>query len=195
MNSDEQTQVKPLAPTASGIKTMLGVGLALLAAGIIYSLTTGPGWLLAPAAILFILAALSLFDMTRAKNKAWRSLSQSYAEPFGEITNRKNFATGSGQVGDYSYFGLRCFGTQDGIEISRIISAVNPPLYIPWSAITKIDTFPNLLTGRKDFETDMQSQIILSDQPELSIEVPWLAEYRQLLPKSVKYRSIKLSKK
>lgn len=195
MNSDEQTQAKPLVPTASGTKIMLVAGLALLAAGIIYSLTTGPGWLLIPTAILFILVALSLFDLTRAKNTAWRSLSQSYGEPFGEITNRKNFATGSGQVGDHSYFGLRCFGTQNGIEISRIISVVNPALYIPWSAITKIDTFPNLLTGRKDFETDMQSQIVLSDQPELSIEVPWLAEYRQLLPKAVKYRSIKLSKK
>ena len=61
--------------------------------------------------------------------------------------------------------------------------------------ITKIDAFPNLLTGRRGFETDMQAQIFLRDQPDLAIEIPWLKEYRQLLPKSVRFRSIKLSKK
>ena len=48
---------------------------------------------------------------------------------------------------------------------------------------------------RKEFETDMQAQITLSDRPELKVELPWLSEYRQLLPKSVKYRAIKLTKK
>ena len=59
----------------------------------------------------------------------------------------------------------------------------------------KVDSFPNLLTGRKDFETDMQAQILLRNQSDVTIEVPWLTEYRQLLPKSVKFRAIKLSKK
>jgi len=122
-------------------------------------------------------------------------LREQFGEEFGETLDRKNFGTGRGQLGDHTYFGLRCFGSPDGLEVSRIISLVNPPLYLSWSAMAKIDTFPNLLTGRKDFETDMQARIALRDQSEVTIEVPWLTEYRQLLPKSVKYRAIKLSKK
>ena len=70
---------------------------------------------------------------------------------------RRNFGTGQGTVGHNTYFGLRCFGAPSGLEVGRILSFMNPTLYIPWSAIAKIDTFPSLLTGRKEFETDMQA--------------------------------------
>ncbi len=152
-------------------------------------------WLMALAIIVIVLVALFLFDRMRAKNVAWREFRKQFGQVFGESLERRNFGTGRGQVGDNRYLGLRCFGSPDGLEISRLMSFVNPPIYLPWSAIDKIDSFPNLLTGRQEFETDMQAQIILRDQPELTIEVPWLTEYRQLLPKSVKYRAIKLSKK
>jgi len=126
---------------------------------------------------------------------AWRSLGARFGQPFGAALERKNFATGRAQVSDYAYFGVRCFGSPGGLEIGRIASRLNRPVYIPWSAMAKIDTFPNLLTGRKGFETDMQAQISLRDWPDLTFQVPWLTEYRQLLPKSVRYRAIKLSKK
>ena len=204
MNSDEPTQPKRLDQTATRAGIALVAGFALLAASIIYSVMTNLGWLpwllargwLVTIAI-FVITLMSLFliSMTRPKNVAWRSLHELFGEEFGETLDRKNFGTGRGQVGDHAYFGLRCFGSPSGLEISRIVSAINQPLHIPWSAMAKIDTFPNLLTGRKDFETDMQAQIVLRDQPDMTIEVPWLTEYRQLLPKSVKYRAIKLSKK
>jgi len=198
MNSDESMQVNRPDQTATSAKIALVAGLILLVAGIIYSAITDLAWLswlVVLVVIIIALAGVPLFNMTRPKNIAWRSLRIQFGEEFGETLDRKNFGTGRGQVGDHSYFGLRCFGSPSGLEVSRIVSFVNPPLYIPWSAITKIDTFPNLLTGRKEFETDMQAQIVLNDQPDLTIEVPWLTEYRQLLPKSVKYRAIKLSKK
>jgi len=186
---------------------VLAAGLILLVAFVTYSAIADLGWLtwilargwLATLAIIVIaLAALFVFDLTRPKNAAWRTLRERFGTDFGESFDRRNFGTGRGQVGDHAYFGLRCFGSPGGLEISRILSFVNPPLYVPWTAMTKIDTFPNLLTGRKEFETDMQARIALRKAPDLdieSIEVPWLAEYRQLLPKSVKYRAIKLSKK
>jgi len=204
MNSDESPQTLRRDQTALRANIALIAGVAILAVGIIYSAIAGLGWLpwllahgvlLSLAVIILALIGWFLFALTQQKNIAWRSLRQQFGTAFEETLDRQNFATGRGQVGDYAYFGLRCFGSPGGIEIGRIMSFVNPPLYIPWSAMTKIDTFPSLLTGRKDFETDMQAQLKLRDQPELSIEVPWLTEYRQLLPKSVKYRSIKLSKK
>lgn len=204
MNNNEPTQAKRLDQTAFRASVALIGGLVLLAACIIYSSVAGlgwlpwllaRGWLVTLAVVIIALVALFLFDMTRPKNVAWRSLCQQFGAGFGEVLDRKNFGTGRGQVGDYSYFGLRCFGSPGGIEIGRIMSFVNAPIYIPWSAMAKIDTFPNLLTGRKDFETDMQARINLRNLSEVTLEIPWLTEYRQLLPKSVKYRSIKLSKK
>lgn len=153
------------------------------------------GWLIALAVVVIVPVAFFLFDRMRAKNVAWRAVRAQFGEGFDKSLERRNFGTGRGQVGDHHYFGLRCFGTPDGLEIGRIMSFVNGPIFIPWIKINKIDSFPNLLTGRQEFETDMQAQIVLREQPDLTIEVPWLAEYRQLLPKSVKYRSIKLSKK
>ena len=204
MNSDEPAQDKRPDRTASRARVTLVTGLALLAAGIVYSSMANPGWLtwllartwLATLAVaIFVLVAGLLFDISRPKNVAWRSLREHFGKDFGEILDRKNFATGRGEISDYTYLGLRCFGSPSGLEISRIMAFMNPPLYLPWSAIAKIDTFPNLLTGRKEFETDMQARINLRDQSEIMIEAPWLTEYRQFLPKSVKFRAIKLSKK
>ncbi len=203
-NSEVPAQGKPLDRTAFRARIALAAGFTLLAVGIILSSVTDLGWVawllahgwLATLAIVVIATlALLLFDMTRPKNVAWRSLREQFGEEFAEGFDRTHFGTGRGRVGDYAYFGPRCFGSPGGLVISRIMSFANPPLYIPWSAMAKVDTFPNLLTGRKDFETDMQAQIVLRDQPDLTIETPWLTEYRQLLPKAVKYRAIKLSKK
>jgi len=204
INSEEPTQTKRLEQAAIRARVALGTGFAVLAAGIIFSSVADLGWLtwllarpwlVMLAVIIIALPALLLFDRMRPKNIAWRSLREQFGEEFAEGFDRAHFGTGRGRVGDYAYFGPRCFGSPGGLVLSRIMSFVNPPLYIPWSAMSKVDTFPNLLTGRKDFETDMQAQIVLRDQPELTIETPWLTEFRQLLPKSVKYRAIKLSKK
>jgi hypothetical protein len=194
----------PRDSTASRALLGLGVGTALLLVWLIYSAVAQlawltwlleRGWLAALAVLVVALAGLFVYDRARAKNVAWRALQKRFGTAFAEPAERGNFATGRGQLGDNAYFGLRCFGSAGGLEVARIMSFVNAPLYIPWSAMTKIDAYPNLLTGRKDFETDLQGQISLVDEPDMQVELPWLAEYRQLLPKSVKFRSIKLSKK
>lgn len=182
---------------------LIFAGVLLIAAAVFSALSgagwfsrlLANGWLLTLVLILLAAAGLFLHSISSAKNIAWRQLARQFGQPFGENIDRKNFSTGRGLVDNHAYLGLRCFGAPSGLEVGRIVSFVNPPLYIPWSAINKIDTFPSLLTGRKEFETDMQAQITLREQPELKVELPWLSEYRQLLPKSVKYRAIKLTKK
>lgn len=152
-------------------------------------------WLALLLGSILAVVVLALLDWTRPKNRAWRQLRADYGEPFDAAPDRSQFGTGRGRLGSYGYFGLRSFGAAKGLEVGRIVAFANPPLYIPWTAVAKIDAYPNLLTGRQGFESDMQARIVLRQQPDLSIEVPWLKEYRQLLPNSVRYRSIKLSKK
>ena len=204
MKSDELTGGQSLDQAALRAVLALSIVLGLLVAVIAYSSFAdlawlqwllAHGWVIAVAIIIVAMSALFVFDMTRAKNIAWRSLGEKFGVAFKEQPDRDNVCAGRGQVGDHWYLGIRCFASPEGIEINRIVRFINPPLSIPWSAIAKIDTFPNLLTGRKGFETDMQAQIILRDQSSLTIEVPWLMDFRKFLPKSVKYRAIKLSKK
>jgi hypothetical protein len=195
MKSDEPVEVARSARAPARIRVGLIAGLSVLLIVVIGSAFAGLLWLAALLGMAVAVIATLLFDTARPKNAAWQNLREQFGEAFGATPDRKNFGTGRGQLGDYHYFGIRCFGTPDGLEIGRLMSFLNPSLYIPWSAITKIDTYPNLLTGRQGFETDVQAQIVLRDQPDLAIEIPWLSEFRQLLPKSVKFRSIKLSKK
>lgn len=180
------------------------VGIVLLAVVVIVSAFAYPGWLswlfqrswVVALVILVIAIGIGyLTDRIRPKNTAWTRLRAQFAAEFATVADRTTFGTGRGQVGAHSYFGLRSFATTEGLEICRILSMLNPPLHIPWTAMAKIDAYPNLLSGRKGFESDMQARVFLRDQADLVIEVPWLKEYRQLLPKSVKYRSIQLSKK
>jgi hypothetical protein len=195
MKSDELVQVARSTRAPANVRIGLIAGLSMLLLVMIGCAFAGWLWLAALAAVAAAFIGALLFDTTRPKNAAWQKLREQFGESHGTPLDRKTGAAGRGQLGDYHYFGVRCFGSPDELEIGRIMSFLNPPLYIPWTAITKIDTFPNLLTGRRGFETDMQAQIILRDQPDLAIEIPWLEEYRQLLPKSVRFRSIKLSKK
>lgn len=210
MNTPDQNPKRGLGPktgldrTGRRAVSSLVAGFVLLVVVVVISSVAGLGWLpwlaqrswlLILVLVLLVLPLLIVFDMTRAKNVAWRSLRERFGSGFDESLDRKNFGTGGAKLGDFGYLGVRCFGSPGGLEIGRILSIVNAPLQIPWSAMAKIDTYPNLLTGRRGFETDMQARITLRDAADFEIEVPWLTEYRQLLPKSVKYRSIKLSKK
>jgi len=195
MKSDEPMKAAPPARAYGNVRVWLIAGLSALLLVVIGSAIAGLLWLAALAAVAVALTAALLFDTARPKNAAWQKLREQFGEPFVATLDRSNFGTGRGQLGDYHYFGIRCFGSLDGLEIGRLMTILNPPLYVPWHAIAKIDSFPNLLTGRQGFETDVQAQITLTDQPDLVIEIPWLTEFRQLLPKSVKFRSIKLSKK
>jgi hypothetical protein len=195
MKSDGPVKVARSARAPVNIRVGLITGLSVLLLVMIGCAFAGLLWLAALTAVAVAFIGALLFDVARPKNAAWQKLRGQFGESHGTPLERKTVAAGRGQLGDYHYFGVRCFGSPEELEIGRIMSFLNPPLYIPWSAITKIDAFPNLLTGRRDFETDMQAQIILRDQPDLEIEIPWLKEYRQLLPKSVRFRSIKLSKK
>lgn len=204
MNNDDLTDGKRL--DQAGLRAVIALAAisGLIIAVMTYSAIAdlpwihwflARGWAITVAIVIVAIIALFLFDMTRTKNIAWRSLGQQFGQAFKEVPDRENIGTGRSQIGDHWYLGIRCYASPDGLEIGRILRFVNPPLSIPWSAIAKIDTFPNLLTGRKGFETDMQAQIILHDQSSLAIEVPWLTDFRKFLPKSVRYRAIKLSKK
>jgi hypothetical protein len=195
MKSDDPMQAAPPARAPFNVRIWLIAGLSVLLLVVVGSAIAGLLWLATLAAVAVAIIAALLFDTARPKNAAWQKLREQFGEAFGATFDRKNFGAGRGQFGDFRYIGLRCFGSPDGLEIGRIMSFLNPSLYVPWSAIAKIDAFPNLLTGRQGFETDMQAQIVLRDQPDMVIEIPWLTEFRQLLPKSVKFRSIKLSKK
>lgn len=204
MSTDEPIHPKRFDSIAVRANVALASGLALLAAAAAYGLVSGAGWMTAllergwlVALLVIAVAGVAgvLLDLARSKNVAWRWLRQRFGAAFDERVERRNFGTGRAQIGDHGYFGVRCYGSPTGLEVGRIASLVNRPLCLPWSAMAKIDTFPNLLTGRKGFETDMQARITLREQPDLAVELPWLAEYRQLLPKSVKFRAIKLSKK
>jgi len=182
----------------------IAVIVALIAAVLAWGATTGAawaqsllgsGWLMTIIVVVMALAILFVVDLARPKNIAWRSLSLKFGQAFREVPDRDHLSAGRAQFGDNWYSGVRCFASAEGLEVNRIVSPVNPPLSIPWSAIAKIDTFPSLLTGRQGFETDMQAQINLHEMPALTIEVPWLTDFRKFLPKSVRYRAIKLSKK
>jgi len=201
MNTADQ-ETPPIEPpkpefdaAARRAAAAFGAGLMLFVAVVVYGAIVGPVWLVFLAVIVLIAPILVAVDLMRSKNIAWRALRSRFSAGFDAGLDRKNFGTGRALLGGFSYFGVRCFGAPRGLEISRIVSRVNLPVNIPWSAVDKIDTYPNLLTGRQGFETDMQARITLRDDREYQVEVPWLTEYRQLLPKSVKYRSIKLSKK
>lgn len=178
---------------------VISIASALIIAAIAFGSASGvawmKGWMTAAGVVVILLGAVVAFDLARPKNVAWRLLGHKFGQPFREVPDRDKLSAGRGQLGENWYFGIRCFASPEGLEINRIVSPVNPPLSIPWSAIGKIDTFPSLLTGRQGFETDMQAQITLNEMPALTVEVPWLMDFRKFLPKSVKYRSIKLSKK
>lgn len=198
MNAGEPAPRPELDQTARRGLLALAVIVALAVALVAWGAATGTGWwgwALTMCIVVVALAAAFAWDLARPKNLAWRSLAQQFGAAFREQPDRKNLAAGRGQVGGNWYFGVRCFASPEGIEVNRIVSFVNPPLSVPWSAIAKIDTFPSLLTGRKGFETDLQAQVGLRDDPSLTVEVPWLTDFRKFLPKSVKYRTIKLSKK
>jgi len=204
IDSGERPATTRLDRTALRARAALVVMSVLLIAWVIVGAVTGRGglpWLLGNVRLTVLVAAIvailggMLLDATRQKNVAWRSLRERFGAGFSDRPDRSTFGTGRGLVGEHAYYGLRCFGCADGLEVGRILYFLNPPIFIPWSAMAKIDTFPNILTGRKDFETDEQARIHLRDPSDLTLEVPWLKEYRQLLPKTVKYRAIKLSKK
>lgn len=149
-------------------------------------------WLAALAVILVALIALFAFDLTRRKNISWRLIARHYGKSSSDASRAKNHAAGQGKVGGHSYWGLRCFGSAGGLAVVRVLAVVNRPLFIPWSAISTVETFPSPLTGRPGFETDVQARIKLRNRPSLVIEVPWLGEFREFLPNSVKIRSTKL---
>jgi hypothetical protein len=182
----------------------LAVLFVTLAGVMVYGRAGGQGWLgrvflqrwpVVLGGTLIAVLALSLFDLTRQKNVVWRAIRRRYgARPAGARPG-KNYGAGRGRVGRYSYLGLRCFGYPDGLAVVRLLSIVNRPLFVPWSAVSAVEAYPNVLTGKVGFENDMEAKIVLRDEPTLMVEVPWLGEYRQLLPKAVRFRSTKRPEK
>ncbi len=202
--TDAPVPSMPLDPPATRVLLIGGAFIVLVVGIVLYGSMTGQawwqsmaehGWLLAVGAIVLIAVALFVFDYTRQKNIAWRQLREELGQGLSDVADRGSFATGRGKIGSFWYYGFRCYASPTGFEIVRMMSFVNKPVSIPWSEVAKVDTYPNLLTGRQGFESDMEAQITLKDKASMVLEVPWLQEYRQLLPKSVRYRAIKLSKK
>jgi hypothetical protein len=182
----------------------LAVQLALLAAAFAYSRMSRDGqlnplfaqrWFLPIAGGAIALLALALLDMTRQKNVSWRSIRHRYGAPPEAAKPGKKYGAGRGRICGHSYWGLRCFGGPSGLVVARLLSIINRPLFIPWSAIATVEAYPNALTGKAGFENDMEAKIGLRDRPTLDVEVPWLGEYRQLLPKAVKFRATKRPEK
>ncbi|GMW07991.1 MAG: hypothetical protein QY320_00175 [Gammaproteobacteria bacterium] len=155
----------------------------------------GRGWLLALAALPFIGIVLGAFDVARRKNVAWRALRARFAAPLDPAPDRSNYGAGKALLSGHTYWGTRSFGSSAGLGIARVLSLLHRPLYIPWSEVSAVDAYPNVLTGNPGFETDMGAILTLRGERSGTLEVPWLAEFRSLMPKSVRFRLVKLPEK
>ena len=134
-----------------------------------------------------VLVVASLLDAMRPKNVAWRRLRGRCGPRPDDAAARGKHAAGRGRFGHHSYWGLRCFGGPGGLLILRLLP-FNRPLFLPWSAISAIEVSPGALTGKAGFETDMDARIEVRGDPSLTVEVPWLEEFRPLLPKAIRLR-------
>jgi predicted O-linked N-acetylglucosamine transferase (SPINDLY family) len=190
-NSDRRTMTARFDRTAiwAAAGLLVCVGLLAVVAGAGHMLDAG--WRALVMGLIAIVA-LTLVDLMRPKNLMWRA----FRRHFGPADARAggNHGAGTGRLGACSYRGLGCFGSSAGLTAVRILSRLHRPLFIPWSAMTAIEAYPSSMTGRPGFETDMQAAIRLRDQSS-HIELPWLAEFRELVPKSVAFHSTKRSEK
>ncbi len=151
----------------------------------------GRGWLLALAVLLIGCITLGALDVTRRKNVAWRALRARFAGPLDPAPDRSNYGAGKARFSGHAYWGTRSFGSAAGLAVARVLSPLNRPLLIPWSAIAAVDAYPNVLTGNPGFETDMGATLTIRGEHPVTLEVPWLAEFRNLMPKSVRFRLVK----
>ncbi len=143
-----------------------------------------------PGAVVTVLVVAWLLDVMRRKNVVWRFLRRRCGPRPDATPARGKHAAGRGRLGVCSYWGLRCFGTAGGLLVVRLLP-LNRPLFLPWSAIAAVEASPGALTGRTGFETDMDARIELRDEPGFTVELPWLEEFRALLPKRMRYRKTK----
>ena len=188
-------------PPALRAAAVLAVCIGAAAAFVLYGLFTrnalwqglaSRGWLAALLVLALALVLLVAFDVTRRKNVSWRLLRARFGQPLAEAPDRRNHGAGRGQLAGHTYWGVRSMGSPGGIEVARVLAPVNRPLYIPWSEVSAIEAYPNVLTGKRGFETDMGARITVRGSEPLTVEVPWLAEFRKLMPKSVRFRLVKL---
>jgi hypothetical protein len=150
------------------------------------------GWVVVLLALPVAVVALAALDCLRRKNVSWRLLRSRFGQPLEEPPDRSNHGAGQGRFGEHTYWGVRSMGSKDGLVLTRVLGALNRPLHIPWAQIAAVEAYPNVLTGKRGFETDMGAKLTLRGAKAVAIEVPWLAEFRNLMPKSVRFRLVKL---
>lgn len=149
-------------------------------------------WLAALLGLLVVAVALVALDITRRKNVSWRHLRARFGQPFEPAPDPKNHGAGQGRLGPHTYWGVRSMGSKGGLIVARMVGPLYGPLHIPWSAVSAVEAYPNVLTGRRGFETDMGAKLTLRGAQSVTLEVPWLAEFRQFMPNSVRFRLVKL---
>jgi predicted O-linked N-acetylglucosamine transferase (SPINDLY family) len=194
-STDERTMPVRFDRVAIGAAAGLLVCLGLLAAAVSpdawLSRLFAHRWLTALTMGLIAVVALTLVDLMRPKNLMWRALRRRYGPCPADARAGGDHAAGSGRLGTHSFRGLGCFASPTGLAAVRILSVLHRPLFIPWSAIAAIEAYPSLMTGRPGFETDMQASVRLRDQSSPAVELPWLAEFRERVPKTVGFHSAK----
>ncbi len=199
--TNEQTVPARFDRASMQAAAVLALCLGAMAAFIVYDRLSnggawrglpGRGWLLAFAASLLACVVLAALDVTRRKNIAWRALRARFAEPVDPAPDRKNYGAGKVRLAGYAYWGARSFGSTGGLVVMRVLSVIHRPLHVPWSAIAHVEAYPNVLTGNPGFETDMGARVTIRGERSVTLEVPWLAEFRNFMPKTVKFRLVKL---
>jgi hypothetical protein len=142
-------------------------------------------WLITLVALIVLAVFVLAYLYTRRKNVAWRVFQKNFGEKFTDMQYKKDPATGPGKLGEFTYMGVSSYGSPTGLEVRGLLC---PSISIPWGAISKIDAVPNVLSGRKGFESDMEARVTLRDHPERGFQFPWLKEFHAMLPRTVKYR-------
>jgi hypothetical protein len=187
----------PALRAAAVLAVCLGAAAAFVSLGLVTRNALWQGlaerpWLAALLVLVLAVVVAAAFDQTRPKNVSWRLLRARFARELEQPPDRTNHGAGRGQLGAHVYWGLRSTGSPSGLVITRVLAPLNRPLQIPWSEIAAIDAYPNVLTGKRGFETDMGARLTLRGAQPVTLEVPWLAEFRKLMPKSVRFRLIRL---
>jgi len=147
-------------------------------------------WLVLLSIFIILVGIGFVYFYTRKAHVVWRHFQKNFSQSFDDMQTKSVLGTGAGTIGTSRYLGLSTFCSPKGIEIRGIML---PPISIPWSAISHIDAKPGVLTGKKGFESDMEGIMKLRDHPSVPLQFPWLKEFRELAPKTVKYREFKIA--
>ena len=193
--TDEIITTKRFDPPAIRGLILAAIIVALIITLVFYANMSDSGlldqaWLVILTAFAILAGIGILYLYTRKKNVVWRNFQKRFAQKIDDMQTKGALGTGAGMIGEYRYVGLSTFCSPTGIEVRGIML---PAISIPWSEISGLDARPGVLTGKKGFESDMEALLQLREHPEIQLQFPWLKEYFELIPKTVKYREFKIA--